>query len=271
MTRRSPSQRAAFTLIELLVVIGIIGVLIGLTLVVAGRVTENSKVDQTKKTLIALEAVLAEFTSSRGGGTIDARVLDPAWRDGSPRPVRSYYPLVDGMVQLSLGAAQIVNNSAGLFLHAAAQDSSTANKIKGIPSKFLRDYNPIAGGVGFPTLPTPMDAWGRPIRFVHPAFDGVVSGSINAQRVNAAQFRPLAEVLGSLPDATQQDAVADIRRNNIRPTPANDSAYPANVGDADGGVCIGGRAYFYSAGPDGDPATLDDNVYGTVVPKLPGR
>ena len=36
-------------------------------------------------------------------------------------------------------------------------------------------------------------------------------------------------------------------------------AVTGQTADSDGGVCPGGQPYFYSAGPDGDPSTVEDN------------
>ena len=47
-----------------------------------------------------------------------------------------------------------------------------------------------------------------------------------------------------------------IRRSDVRTGPSE-----RQEADADGGRPVSGRPYFYSAGADGDPSTLDDNLY----------
>jgi len=52
-----------------------------------------------------------------------------------------------------------------------------------------------------------------------------------------------------------------IRRNRLIKV---DRDTPDLVPDSDGGLTSGNRPYFYSAGPDGDPSTLEDNVYSNA-------
>jgi hypothetical protein len=63
----------------------------------------------------------------------------------------------------------------------------------------------------------------------------------------------VVDILGSAPSPATGYYPAEIRRD------------PAQK-DADGGLTTN-RPYFYSAGPDGDPSTIEDNVY-TVQPQI---
>jgi hypothetical protein len=94
---------------------------------------------------------------------------------------------------------------------------------------------------------------------VHPQFSGRITTATN---INAA------ELLGPAPSGLQY-SVGEVRRNNVYTGPDAESRRATQleqVADGDGGKCVGGRPYFYSAGPDKDPSTIEDNVYLSVPP-----
>jgi hypothetical protein len=95
------------------------------------------------------------------------------------------------------------------------------------------------------------DAWGHPLRFVHPAFKGTIYGTRGSSGNSPDQPTDVSAVLGNAPPGTQY-ICAQIRRNKT-----TDGGGP----DSDGGIPPTTRPYFYSAGPDGDPSTQDDNIY----------
>ena len=81
---------------------------------------------------------------------------------------------------------------------------------------------------------------------------------------------------GALPlDAANVIRMKFVRRNRLVDADFGDAGLSGSEGgmnmggisdfdlvpDSDGGITSGNRPYFYSAGPDGNPATLDDNVY----------
>ena len=106
-----------------------------------------------------------------------------------------------------------------------------------------------------PALRTIVDAWQRPIRYVHPKFDGLFHPT-----GDPAGFMTLSDaaVLGPPPQGRIY-ATDGVRRNN--------AAAGGEPADSDGGLCVGNHPYFYSAGPDGDPSTIEDNVY-SVKPQF---
>ena len=134
-------------------------------------------------------------------------------------------------------------------------------------------------------LPTVFDAWGRPIRYVHPAFSGTVTDDVSSTTPAPTASRTLQQHIGSPGTATYQ--VQRIRRNDRVDLAAGDAYPPLTTAqadlwvDSDGGICQNGRPYFYSAGEDGlvglrkaagtGETVADfnkDNVY-TTVPVLP--
>src|SRR6185369_10430186 len=122
-----------------------------------------------------------------------------------------------------------------------------------------------------------------PIRYVHPAFQGMIAGDVNSTNPSPTQGRATDQVLGSLANAIpsgQTYGVQMLRRNHTQATQT--PLLPDGWADSDGGTCVGGRPYFYSAGPDGmvgfiqataNDAAVDcnkDNVY-TILPQRPSK
>ena len=110
------------------------------------------------------------------------------------------------------------------------------------------------------------DAWGRPMRFVHPAFHGGYGDFWDpvAERLDGS--RGILKVL--LPTNSGRPFPMEYKRS-YRPFAADAPGRKATwIGDADEGMAVGGRGYFYSAGEDGDPGTRANNVYSTV-PRFP--
>src|SRR6185503_13855015 len=101
------------------------------------------------------------------------------------------------------------------------------------------------------------DAFGNPIHFVHPAYDGGFGKYLNppatvTNRTNLSVLRRTGV----------SSTTTSYYSRSYRPwTPAAGGAADLRTGDADEGICTGGAGYFYSAGMDGDPGTRDDNVY----------
>ena len=231
----SPRVRRGFTLIELLVVIGIIAVLAAIVLVAGGRVLASSKKNATQDVLRILDTALEAYISSKDG--LPASTMNIAIDAAGTR------------VRLVPVADTTAINSVGLFVLQATEVPPAKTQIDGIPQKFLMS---VALGTFDPAanrqLVTPVDAWGRAVRFVMPGFDGVISEAGNPAlgvSLDASRF-PQRK-------SAEQWALPALLRTNV-----------AGVANSDGGVCVGKRPYFYSAGEDGDPSTVEDNVYTTV-------
>ncbi len=270
---RSVSRRA-FTLIELLVVIAIIAILIGLVVVVAGKVAGAGKQKQTEQVLRSLDSMLEAYTRSKG--VPPATVLDPRPQTGGPGSLKYIIPIVDGRnftVPPPPNEHPTYINTVGLFLLQCKQVPEVDVMIKGIDPKMVREYDPDVADPAAPnfgqqpSLLTAFDGWGRPIRYVHPAFKGVIVTDITSAANPLAQLTKT--VLGDAPPGRQYGITSIRRANNlfdrIAPFPPSTEKVPF---DADGGMPVGSTPYFYSSGGDKDPGTTDDNVY-TTRPKSP--
>lgn len=250
MDKTRQGTRLGFTLIELLVVILIIGVLVALGLAVGSRVVQGGKTTQTRDLVKALDNVLNSYTSTTDQ-LPPAFIADPRGAASGPsvgsRP--TFFPLADGV---SGGDGERIN-SVGLFLEQARSVAGISELLNGVDAQNLQDFafTPASElstdpGASEPLLNTMLDAWGQPMRFVHPRFHGVIRDAVDLSG---------NEWLGPAPD------------NGVY-FPAEFRRDPAE-GDADGGLTTNGQPYFYSVGPDGDPSTIDDNVY-TTQPNIQG-
>ncbi len=238
----------AFTLIELLVVIGIIAVLVAVVLTVGRRVTAGSRTRLTEDALKVLGAALDEYKATKGGPP-PGYVQDP----GKTTVTRTaYMPIVDGA---AITPASGAISSMGWFLYQVAAPEST-DAVTTVDA-ILKDLNPkfVKSNLSFPTsgtsgpveaigkdgkplrFRTVVDAFGKDIRFVHPTFDGIIDPAEETWKQ-----------AGDVDSKQRYYSVLRIRRS-------------VKDKDADGGYCKNGQPYFYSAGPDGDPSTTDENVY----------
>lgn len=287
-TRTRPHARPAFTLIELLVVLGIIALLVSITLLVGRQVKVSSETRFTQDTIRVLDNVMDAYIHATG--EIPPPTYTPA--AGSP----TFTGLAANTILLAADARDMTNTNAispigptgpqmldgmSVFFAQASEVPAAKDILTKIPSRATSQFDPD-GNKPQPLAITVLDAWKRPIRYVHPAFQGDVVGSlrVNASVPNAP--RPVAEMFGT-PAAGQSYICTDIRRNHVGTTTTSGPSLLADaLADSDGGTCPGTRPYFYSAGPDGlvglganaqgtvqDNFNLD-NVY-TTMPKLPSQ
>lgn len=236
------ARTRGFTLVELLVVIAIIGILVTLGLAVASRVASGGKQRATENLLKTLDQALSEYINAKEGKA-------PAYFKDE-RGVE--FPMIDARAQ----SGTAVEPSLALFLAEATRVASVQAIITGLDPQFVESVDLVTANGLTPSLirnalrtVTVKDAWGRPIRFVHPAFHG--------------GYGPSSRAAGRAPRTFQ---VAGVDTVFVRVAePAGGAA-----GDADEGLCVNNRPYFYSAGADGNPGTRDDNVY-TTRPTFPAE
>lgn len=262
------SARRAFTLVELLVVIGIIAVLVAITFGVATTVTNSGRQRATEGALGVLDQALDAYVSAQGSNPPAIIRVEPGLLPGNDP---GYFPLIDGYSEDD----QQTVNTVGLFLYEAQSVPAVADMIAGLDAKFVRSYRPGATGAAAlqPELTTVFDGWGNPIRMVHPRFSGQV---LDGNRGVGNPGNPVDLTItanGYLVGAELQIQSSDIILARVRRNALTDADYQADAsltGDSDGGVPPSPRPYFYSAGPDGDPSTIEDNVYSTT-PRFPGQ
>ncbi|MBX3387741.1 MAG: prepilin-type N-terminal cleavage/methylation domain-containing protein [Phycisphaeraceae bacterium] len=265
----------AFTLVELLVVIAIIAILSAIGLVLAGRVTQGGKDRQTVDAIRVLDTMLTSFQADFDGKTPSRYV------DGQD----FVYPIIDARVRpadlpggFSYGEQNPAEPSVSLFLLAARESVGVDSAINALDTRLVR-RGPIVSAAhnGQPSPRdsagdaiqgiTILDGHGRPLRMVHPRYDGGF-GPVFTQSGgswSAVGARNGTELEVSVAAGTGAPSSKRYSRS-IRPL--NPSTNSSAIGDADEGLCPGGRPYFYSAGGDGDPGTRSDNLY-TIRPTFP--
>jgi prepilin-type N-terminal cleavage/methylation domain-containing protein len=269
--------RPGFTLIELLVVIGIIGALVALTLSIGGAVIGSGKARQTADTIKVLDNLLTERRASTDA-PVPWYVKAPAVGNGAGWIV----PLVDGVWQPDTfnGAAQTKSQIPALawFLKDLTEYTpvSTAEALLDTIDGKFKKLNVDQTGANVVTIDRfpgkridVVDAWGNPIRMVHPKFSGVIPSPQAAVGNNGGAMQGLANYVIA-PSGGGVFIEQNFRRNYVSDADRQtrkDAGQPVMKGDSDGGSCNGDTPYFYSAGPDGDPSTRADNVY-TIRPKF---
>lgn len=281
---RTHITRRAFTLIEILVVVAIVAVLVAITTVVGTAVIDSGKKRATQGVLQTLDAALAAYMDQKGEKP-PALVEIPSAKIPSnlPNTVAGesiFYPAIDGRGRESTSDELFEVNSVALFIESARTVPETQDIIDSISPRFLQNFSPDE--TYFPFLLTAFDAWGNPIRYVHPKFDGIIERERRAlgeagEPVNIINPNKPFFVAGALPlNAATRVRMNFVRRNRLIDADFGDDGLSGGLGpnpsalsdfdllpDSDGGLTSGDRPYFYSAGPDGNPATIEDNIYLT--------
>ncbi len=281
--------RAAFSLIELMVVIAIIAILVGITTMVGSAVVNTGKKHATKGVIQSLDQALAAYIDAKGDNPpplveIPYADLPPTIQNDMPsfngQNQSAFYPAIDGRAREDLASDLNTVNSVAFFIQSASVVAEAQEIISGIDQEFLQNYS--ADEEIQPFLLTAFDAWGNPIRYVHPKFDGIIERTPRSlaeagEPVNIVNPNKPFFVTGALPtNAATRVRMKFVRRNKLIEQDFG-STGPAQGGvnqqqlsdydllpDSDGGLTIGNRPYFYSAGPDGDPSTIEDNIYSTT-------
>lgn len=288
-------MRRAFTLMELMVVVLIIGVLVAIVLGVAGGVTNTGRKAVTLDTIRVLELALEDYSSVQGARP-QPFITDPRvdLTEIGPNEQVPVFPVADardffgGGLFGGGGGAQrhLMINSGGLLVEQLREVSSAYDVVAtSLDSDALRQYSPTPMGnqtledLRHPVLATPFDAWGNPIRYVHPAFDGLLY-SQDADLSEPTEPVEIGDDLGLSPPGPFNSVwfMRQIRRN-AQSTGEFVALNDEVLADSDGGLCNGEHPYFYSAGPDGKVGYLidggeivedynADNVYGANRPRF---
>lgn len=228
LSRLPRTRRSAFTLIELLIVIGIVTLLIAIGFAVANAVKGGAQERLTLATLQMLDQSLTEYVSVKSA-------IPPPIVKHPVLPNNQYQPVADA----SVTSGSDIIPSLGWYLVQLEECEPARKVIDAINPKLVNVSNRTPGSAGGDpdrAFRTVRDAWGNPIRYVHPAFQGFVT--------NAGAARTTTDILGNAPNGGSF-TVPSLLRNNTN----------SDAGRA------GSRPYFYSAGPDGNASTTADNIY----------
>ncbi len=276
-----------FTLLEILVVISIIALLVGITAMVGTAVIDSGKKKSTQGIIQSLDQALGAYVDQKGD--IPPALVEVPFAN-LPESIKSdlvdgsaFYPAIDGQGMENLAGDLELVNSVALFIQSASIVPATQDIINGINPKYVQNFS--ANEEMQPFLLTVFDAWGNPIRYVHPKFDGIIERERRSladagEPVNLVNPNKPFFVAGALPeDAVTRVRMKFVRRNRLVDADFGDAGLSGGGGlnpsalsdydlipDSDGGLTIGNKPYFYSAGPDGNPATIEDNIY-TITPQ----
>jgi prepilin-type N-terminal cleavage/methylation domain-containing protein len=278
LSNRLSQHNRGFTLIELLIVIAIVSLLAAIGIGVGAGMINSGKKTATVGVIQALDQTLDAYIDVKGD-------LPPALvavrHNDLPTGLRAqvgndnpgFYPAFDG----TEGNGELLINSVGYYLYAVQDVAGVQEILAGINPKLIKQYTTSGfgqseGGISVgssaseqPLLLTVFDAWGNPIRFVHPKFDGIVEKNRRTQDTDGEPIRIDREQNGFFvnpPSGGREMIIFNVRRNKMTADERNED--PDLVADSDGGLCPSARPYFYSSGPDGDPSTTDDNIYTTI-------
>jgi prepilin-type N-terminal cleavage/methylation domain-containing protein len=254
----------AFTLIELLVVVLIISLLIGIGFVAGRQVISGQRASSTQNTLRQLDSMIGSYITEKGA-------VPPPYREA--KPLNGRIAIVGDVVDPSANPPRLSRSTSHVLIQVEAVPAA-AEVINAIEPRLIRlpgragpsTSNSVEGFGLEDNQRDILDAWGNPIRYVHPALDGLIADQVLSSRADSYIAAP----------AGLSWVQPRLRRNNS--VPSLTSGDP----DADGGKCQNGQPYFYSQGPDAKVGYVDsnteadrrnynaDNVY-SVRPSFQGR
>lgn len=249
-TRRERG-RVGFTLLELLIVIAIISLLIVISLAVGSKVLSGGRESLTASITRSMDLSLTSYMTDVGDKVPKSLVEHPS-TSGS-----IYWQPVSDVRQGEDYEKNMVN-SVGWYIYQMKDVSSVASAISGLSAKVVKQYSPDEEPLTLsttkqPLLTTVFDGWGRPLRYVHPDFDGVITQT-STSTDDGVDIEDLVSI-----GSGESFAFDTVRRNRTTKVDAGVTKFA----DGDGGICPNNRPYFYSAGADGDPSTIEDNIYPT--------
>lgn len=266
-------RRAGFTLVELMVVMVILVVLMGIGLAVANQVTQGGRIRTTQSLIRTLDQTMAQYQGDTG------KKISGVFRDA----VGNEFPLFDGRVIGFDNLDQPATPSQAFYMAVLRESPGASKLLANIDAAFVERVPTLAfPGLGVARLTAQAsnesvvivkDAWGEPIRFVHPKWHGGYGNFYRQDPGSASSFiaeSPVRDPLSAGFRSGNGTATLDLRRSalprnaqNTGVAPNSDDWQTAWKGDGDEGLCPGGLPYFYSSGPDKDPGRRGDNVYTT--------
>lgn len=287
--RPSPrSTRRAFTMIELIVVMAIIVILLGIVVVGFKHVSASGQKRQTQTLLERLKNVTTNTYANKATATRFFQQQVPAvYSNGVPVLTGGTTPYGNAQPWDAVPAA--ANESlfkTGLILKAILADPEAKRIFDDLPTERKKEFyfrNTDGQLVGAPlatgttTFTLPLDAWGGPILFVFDNWRTATSPSADAPHLSASNtFAGVPAPTGGLTELYSASSKT-YWQFAARPT-VTDPAYATQyvvptttppytqVRDAANNVVPAFRSpderpFWASAGPDGNFATHDDNVY----------
>lgn len=268
----------AFSLLELFVVLSLVVLIAAIGIGVSASMADAGRIRSTELILQTLDQTLDGYVREQGDippALVEIRLDEDMDSLNLDRSETVYFPAIDGRIIRSDNGTFTIN-SVGAYLASVRDAVDIEGALSHVDRRFLRNHDVV--GDGQPSLLTAFDAWGNPIRYVHPRFDGILTEP-GTQRALGEPGEPFDNAVGELFHEsalpvdtgeilfghTDSPFASEIRRNKILGVDQEEAsraglAFPV-VTDSDGGLCPGARPYFYSAGPDGDPATVEDNIY----------
>ena len=276
--------RAGFTLVEMVVVVALIALIAAIGIRVGATMVDSGRASATQDVLRVLDRSVDEFINATGSipPAMVKITLEQGYESYSTGDTL-YFPVIDGRIDEQIPGTDPARNyqinSIGLYLNSIKQSADLSSLLESIDGDFARNYD--VEDDHQPEMLTVFDAWGNPIRYVHPKFDGIIDQPDAGRRMlgEAGMFVDVFDTSTSGPGFFTAEYLPvnltdlpfdgiSIRRNKILRADQEEArqgglSYPVET-DSDGGVCPSKRPYFYSCGPDGDPATIDDNIYSTI-------
>jgi type II secretory pathway pseudopilin PulG len=234
--RARAARRRGFSLVELISVFLIISLLIALSISVGRSVLQGRGERATQNVIQILDQALSTYISVKNA-------KPPAFYTDR---AGTQFPVIDGDI------SGVPVPSTALFILQLQEVPEAKALLTKIPSQFIRRRvltmagevvqvgsagGPGSGGQGDNLALVIVDAWGQPIRYVHPEFHGSIGANGTGRSI---QVGTANAVFTRLVSAT----------------------FP-NVVDSDEGYCVNNRPYFYSAGPDTTAGTRKDNLYSS--------
>jgi prepilin-type N-terminal cleavage/methylation domain-containing protein len=279
--RVTRETRRGFTIIEILVVLAIIAIIASVSLVVASRVTQGGKDRLTIDTIRTLDSVVQSYLGSKpkppaffkDANGVEFALIDARDVTGSPAQDRAVEPSLALFLLLASDFGSVEQLLGGIDAKLITRDlqpgptpittaTDTRNPLFSAGRALAPAKNATTTHVGL----TVKDAWGNPIRFVHPAFHGgfgPAAKNTNGTWTAVARDPRTLKLKDNLTGGTSDR----LFRRSATPTIPVDGT--KLVGDADESLTVGNLPMFYSAGADADPGTREDNVY-SVKPSYPG-
>lgn len=279
--------RAGFTLTEMVVVVALTASIAAIGIRVGSTMVDSGRASATQDVLRVLDRSVDEYINATGSipPAMTRITLEQAYQSYAIGDTL-YFPVIDGRIELPIMGTDPVRhyqiNSIGLYLNSIKQSADISSLLESIDGEFTRNYD-VEDDLQ-PELLTVFDSWGNPIRYVHPKFDGIIEQANGARRGlgEAGGFLDVFDTTNSGPGLFTAEYLPvnlvnlpfntiSIRRNKILRIDQEEArtsglSFPVET-DSDGGICPSQRPYFYSCGPDGDPATIEDNIY-SITPKF---